>query len=65
MLDNGDMTFPDVSPADSLKVPFHIVGDDGFELSRTLMKVATKLTNSHNFVTEKWPYNPEKYNCSD
>lgn len=39
LLDEGTLNFPDVCANDKLKVPYHLVGDDGFELSKTLMKV--------------------------
>ena len=39
MLDQGEIMFPEVPPADKLQVPYHIVGDDGFKLTKTIMKV--------------------------
>ena len=35
----GEIRFPEVSPNDPLQVPYHLVGDDGFTLSKFMMKV--------------------------
>ena len=35
----GEIKLPEVPPNDPLKVPFHLVGDDGFTLSKYMMKV--------------------------
>ena len=41
MLDDGEIQFPDVPRNDPLQVPFHIVGDMGFALSKTLFTVSS------------------------
>ena len=51
MLDRGEIRFPRVSAADKLQVPYHIVGDDGFELSKTVMKVNKLLSILLDYIT--------------
>ena len=38
-LEDGEIQFPLVSPEDTLKVPYHILGDMGFALSETVFTV--------------------------
>ena len=45
-LDEGAISFPQVSPDDPLQAPYHIVGDMGFSLCKTMFTV----TNFLNYI---------------
>ena len=45
-VDGREMRFPSVLEGDPLQVPYHIVGDMGFSLSKTLFTVSNEIMSS-------------------